>query len=423
MPAEHERRARLLLLAAFALCACCSCGGSGSSRSAPRAAGAPGRGAEAGAAAPSRPASNVFDEYMDAAGVAPADGFDFPVGDADGRGSYVDQSTGRRHDGWYVATRFAESYSLGLHPGEDWNGAGGGDTDLGQDVRAVAHGRVVFARDCGRLWGNVVVVEHVFYENEARRKIRSVYAHLSEMKVREGDEVRRRQPIATVGQDPDKLYNAHLHLELRYDDTLAPTFWPSSEGKDEGWLREHYAEPSDFIRRRRALFVPQREQALVLVDQESYRMRLYRGGGLQGEYDISLGQGRGPKRVQGDNKTPKGMYFVIQKHRGEFGGEYGEFYGGHWIKINYPNRYDAERGRAEGFIDSRREAQIAARWEQRRATLEDTRLGGGIGFHGWAREWENEGPRHLSWGCVVMHLRDIKPLYEHIPAGAMVVIF
>jgi hypothetical protein len=57
---------------------------------------------------------------------APADGFDFPFGDGEGGGSYTDLATGKRYAGWYKATRFAESYSLGIHTGEDWNGAGGG---------------------------------------------------------------------------------------------------------------------------------------------------------------------------------------------------------------------------------------------------------------------------------------------------------
>jgi lipoprotein-anchoring transpeptidase ErfK/SrfK len=50
-------------------------------------------------------------------------------------------------------------------------------------------------------------------------------------------------------------------------------------------------------------------------------------------------------------------------------------------------------------------------------------LGGGIGFHGWIREWKNDGPRHLSWGCVVMHLSDVGKLFEQVPEGTMVVIF
>jgi len=371
---------------------------------------------------------NVFDDYLSAE-TAPADGFDFAVGDPDGKGSYTDKATGKTYDGWRIATRFTEKYSMGLHTGEDWNGNGGGDTDLGQDVHAVANGRVVFAENCGRLWGNVVIIEHVYYENYERKKIRSLYAHLQTIKVRRGEEAPRRRVIGTVGQDPDKTFNAHLHLELRWDETLAPTYWPSSNGKDENWIREHYAEPSAFIAARRRLFVPQREQTLVLVYQESYKMRIYQNGQngrsdrMTGEYDISLGQGKGRKAVQGDNRTPKGMYFVISKSRGPFNGPYGAYYGGHWIKINYPNKYDAARGIAAGQISSLQGAAIAANWEKRTPTLESTRLGGGIGFHGWAQEWSNDGPRHLSWGCVVMHLYDVRKIFNQIPLGAMVVIF
>ncbi|MET0647861.1 MAG: peptidoglycan DD-metalloendopeptidase family protein [Pyrinomonadaceae bacterium] len=363
-----------------------------------------------------------FDEYM-RADFAAADGFDFPFGDGEGGGSYTDRAGGKRHDGWYVATRFAEQYSMGMHTGEDWNGKGGGNTDLGQPVHSVANGRVRVAKNCGRLWGNVVIIEHVFYENHERREIHSLYAHLDEIKVSEGQEVRRRQLIATIGQDPDKLFSAHLHLELRWDASLAPTYWPSSDGKDAAWLREHYAEPSAFIKSHRKLHVPQDEGTLVLVDQQRYRARLYAGGRAAGEYNISLGQGVGEKQVQGDNKTPKGMYFVVQKHRGEFPGDYGAFYGGHWIKINYPNRYDAARGRAARLITPAQESTIAAAWERRAPTLEKTPLGGGIGFHGWAREWDDNGPRHLSWGCVVLHLSDIHTFYDQLPTGSMVVIF
>ena len=117
------------------------------------------------------------------------------------------------------------------------------------------------------------------------------------------------------------------------------------------------------------------------------------------------------------------MYFVTQKHRGQFGGPYGEYYGGHWIKINYPNKYDAAWGRAEGVISPQQEARISAGWEKRAPTAQDTGLGGGIGFHGWIKEWDDAGPRHLSWGCVVMHIYDTSQLYDQIPEGAMVVIF
>ncbi len=371
---------------------------------------------------PAKSTGNPFDDFLQT-GIPPTDGFDFPFGDADGKGSYTDKATGKMHNGWYVAIKFGEKYALGIQPGEDWNGNGGGNTDLGQPVFAVANGRVVFAEPCGQPWGNVVVIEHIFYENHQQWRIRSLYAHLQTIQIKRGEAVKRRQQIATIGQDPNKTFGAHLHLELRWDESLAPTYWPSSNGKDLQWVREHYAEPSGFIAAHRRLFVPQQEATLILVDQASYKMRLYERGHLRSEYDISLGQGKGQKRVQGDNKTPKGMYFVLNKHRGKFDGAYGAYYGGHWIKVDYPNRYDAARGRAEALITAQQQSAIAANWEQRKPTLENTRLGGGIGFHGWAREWANDGPRHLSWGCVVMHIFDISKLFDQIPSGAMVVIF
>jgi hypothetical protein len=282
---------------------------------------------------------------------------------------------------------------------------------------------VAFADFCGKLWGNVVMIDHVFYENQERKTIRSAYAHLHEIKVHSGQEIRRRQVIGTVGQDPDKLFAPHLHLELRWDESLDATYWPSSNGKDVAWVKEHYTDPSAFIKGHRRLPTPQRESTLVLVDQNSYKMRLYSQGSMKGEYDVSFGQAKGAKRVQGDNKTPIGMYFVIQKHTGKFDGPYGDYYGGYWIKVNYPNAFDAARAKSEGLITDEQRSEIAQQWSKRAQTLESTRLGGGIGFHGWNREWDNSGPRHLSWGCVVMHLYDISKLYDRIPEGSMVVIF
>ena len=370
-----------------------------------------------------RPATqNTFADYL-RSDIPPADGFDFAVGDANGKGSYRDLATGTQFTGWYVATQFNESYSLGIHTGEDWNGAGGGNTDLGQDVHSVANGLVTFAQNCGRLWGNVIMIEHLYYENHEVNKVISLYAHLNTIKVSKGDKVNRRQVIATIGQDPDKTFHAHLHLELRWDETLAPTYWPSSNGKDHAWVAEHYTSPTKFITSHRSLLVPQSEARLLLVDQETYKARFYERGSLRDEYDVSFGQGKGPKEIEGDNKTPKGMYFVVQKHRGQFEGPYAQYYGGHWIKINYPNTFDADRGIDQGIISTEQRDQIRSAWEKRQLTPQNTKLGSGIGFHGWNKEWQNDGPRHLSWGCVLMHLSDIGKLYDQLVEGTLVVIF
>lgn len=353
---------------------------------------------------------NVFDRFLNAE-YEPADGFDFPVGNANGKNK----------TDWFITTQFAENYDRGIYSGENWTSNDKTNIASEKYAFATANGRVVVAENFGDSWGNVIILEHIFYENNEKRKIRSVYAHLQAIKVKIGEIIKRRQVIASLGQDSAKSFSAHLYFEMRWDETLPPTY--SADGKDADWIREHYAAPSAFINSHRKLFVPQKEKTLVLVDQKSYKMRLYENGERQGEYEVSFGQSKGAKQIEGDNKTPVGMYFVIEKHRGKFDGDYGAYYGGHWIKINYPNIYDGRRGLAEKLIDSKQAEAIKANWSERKATSQNTKLGNGIGFHGWIREWENDGSRHLSWGCVVMHIYDISKLYDRIQNGAMIVIF
>ena len=351
-----------------------------------------------------------------------ADGFSFPVGDGDGGGAYTDP-TGRRHDGWYVATHMGDEYQLGIHTGEDWNGRGGGDTDLGQPVMAIATGKVVVARRFPNPWGGVVVIEHIVLDGHDKRRVRSQYAHLSRIDAREGQIVRRRDVIGAIGKDPDGDYPAHLHLELRSDLALGPTYWPSDEGRDLAWIRKHYLDPSAFIRAHRKLPDPAAEKMLVLVDQARYRMQVRVGGRVTREVEIGLGQESGQKRREGDLRTPKGIYFVVDKQKGSFGGEWGEYYGGYWIKVNYPGAADAAWGAENGVVDSEAAAAIAAAWSERKLTPQNTRLGSGIGFHGWASEWKGKGGAQLSFGCIVMHNRDIASWFDDVALGTMVVIF
>lgn len=125
-----------------------------------------------------------------------ADGFDQPVGKPDA-------------DGYYKSRGF-----LSYHPGEDWNGLGGGSSDLGAPVYAVANGYVTFARDARMGWGNVVLIRHVFMENGSLTTVDSMYAHLDKILVREGQQVTRGQQVGTIGTNRG-MYVAHLHFEIR----------------------------------------------------------------------------------------------------------------------------------------------------------------------------------------------------------------
>ncbi|NIO67625.1 MAG: peptidoglycan DD-metalloendopeptidase family protein, partial [Anaerolineae bacterium] len=104
------------------------------------------------------------------------DGFDFPVGKPDAKGYYV--ASGLAEQEYYE--RFKA-----WHPGEDWNGLQGGDSDLGAPVYAVAHGLVV-TTDSFPAWGNIVLIEHHLLDGS---KVWSQYAHLQERLVEEGQVV------------------------------------------------------------------------------------------------------------------------------------------------------------------------------------------------------------------------------------------
>jgi murein DD-endopeptidase MepM/ murein hydrolase activator NlpD len=158
-----------------------------------------------------------------------ADGFDFPVGKPNASGYY--RSRGYRANG---------------HLGDDWNGKGGGDTDLGDPVYSVANGLVVFAQDFGHGWGNVVIVRHVFEEEGRPRFVDSLYGHLDRILVRHGQQMRRGQQLGTIGTGGG-LYPAHLHFEMRKDIRvgMARHRFPQDD--------TIYWSPADFINAHRRL--------------------------------------------------------------------------------------------------------------------------------------------------------------------------
>lgn len=190
-------------------------------------------------------------------------------------------------------------------------------------------------------------------------------------------------------------------------------------------VRLEPAEPSveGFLAARPTLFAPPDEPALALVSHDLLQMRIYRDGVETGRHAISLGQEAGAKERRGDNRTPKGTYFVTQRSRGPFGGDYADYYGGIWLRLNYPNAWDAARGVDQGLITVAQQRSISRAWRARATTARDTRLGSGIGLHAWIEEWADEGPRYLSWGCLVVHVADRDRIYDALPEGSMVVLF
>lgn len=148
-----------------------------------------------------------------------------------------DSPTGSEHGAMtYNAQRFTEN----LHLGDDLNGIGGENSDLGDPVFAVADGKVMTAREGGPGWGNVIIVCHAYLEKGERKYVQSFYGHVQTILVAPREYVRRGQQIATVGTGGGK-YLAHLHFEMREFDT--PFIGAGYRKDTHGWLN-----PGAFLR-------------------------------------------------------------------------------------------------------------------------------------------------------------------------------
>jgi murein DD-endopeptidase MepM/ murein hydrolase activator NlpD len=119
--------------------------------------------------------------------------FDFPVGKPTSKG-------------YYNAQKFGENN----HLGDDWNGGGGGNSDLGDPIYSISNGYVSAVQDLGGGWGNVIRIVHSYHNTYYE----SVYAHCDTMYVKENQFIKRGEKIGSIGT-ANGAYLAHLHLEIR----------------------------------------------------------------------------------------------------------------------------------------------------------------------------------------------------------------
>ena len=152
--------------------------------------------------------------------------FDFPLGNENGAMAYN-----------------AQHFTENKHLGDDLNGIGGENSDLGDPIYAIADGRVLLAREGGPGWGNVVILLHAYVEKGERKYVQSYYGHVQDMLVHPGEIVKRGQQIATVGTANGR-YFAHLHFEMR--EFLTPFIGPGYREDTRGWIN-----PTKFVEEHR----------------------------------------------------------------------------------------------------------------------------------------------------------------------------
>lgn len=130
-----------------------------------------------------------------------------------------DMPMGSQHG---ALTYNARPFRISRHLGDDLNGIGGENSDLGDPVFAAGMGRVVYTGMPGAGWGKMIIVAHRLPANdEAGPVVQTMYAHLDEILVKPGQVVQRGEKIGTVGTG-EGAYLAHLHFEVRQGPYINP---------------------------------------------------------------------------------------------------------------------------------------------------------------------------------------------------------
>lgn len=132
---------------------------------------------------------------------------------------------------------------------------------------------------------------------------------------------------------------------------------------------------------------------VLVVEKSTHSLYLYKNSEeypeLLKKYRIMTGKFSGNKKVQGDKKTPEGIYFFQQFHSSDFllnkYGDYAKIYGAGAFTTNYPNEMDRRAGKT----------------------------GNGI----WLHSSDDDGRISLgldSRGCVVAVNKDLKEISQYI---------
>jgi murein L,D-transpeptidase YafK len=132
---------------------------------------------------------------------------------------------------------------------------------------------------------------------------------------------------------------------------------------------------------------------LIVVDTSKSRLFLYKkvDDGLQyvADYYVTIGKNGANKQVEGDKRTPLGLYFASSKLNRQLD----DFYGDGAYPLNYPNELDQHQNKN----------------------------GSGIWLHGTPANTYSRPPR-ASDGCVVLSNPDLKALAPILQAGKVPVI-
>ncbi len=157
----------------------------------------------------------------------------------------------------------------------------------------------------------------------------------------------------------------------------------------------------------------------LLISKSEKLLHVVKGERTVRSFKISLGKGgKGTKRRLGDNKTPIGVYKIMDfKSDSKF-----HFF----MQIDYPNLLDAWYGYKNSVITAKDFKRIAFAFKGRQKPPQNTPLGGYIGIHGLGETTDERLQIHeaMNWteGCIAMTNSEITTLREYVSIGTRVTI-
>jgi len=155
------------------------------------------------------------------------------------------------------------------------------------------------------------------------------------------------------------------------------------------------------------------------IKKSSQQLLVKRGDDVIKSFRIASGKGgSGTKDRAGDNKTPVGIYKII-----DFNAD-SRFH--FFMLLNYPNTADAWRGYRNNLITGREFRDIVIADRAERVPPQDTLLGGQIGLHGIGEITDRKLSihEHQNWteGCIALTNEEIHELRKYTTVGTTVLI-
>ncbi len=185
----------------------------------------------------------------------------------------------------------------------------------------------------------------------------------------------RTRPVKVFGDVTDTKAAAPQLAELRQESLLR--------------LRALRERPATGLVPSQFLALSPRNKHAIAIDASRARLYLFEntaaGLKLQADYYISIGKLGIEKFMEGDQRTPLGVYFITSNLNPK---SLRDFYGAGALPINYPNQLDVKRGKT----------------------------GGGIWLHGTPADQFSRAPL-ASDGCVVLANPDLHRLIKTVEIG------